>query len=115
MFCPKCGAKIDDANANYCPKCGARLKEGPSVGVFDATTSGESSARTHGAQSVNRANDLGRLYVIGGLLNILFPGLGRLYLGDIGIGVAELLLAFIGIGYIWSLVDGVILLISNVD
>ena len=35
MFCPKCGAEVDD-NAVFCPKCGSRLKEQPSTNVDKA-------------------------------------------------------------------------------
>lgn len=51
-----------------------------------------------------------------GLLNILLPfGIGRFYIGDTGIGVAQLLVSLLtcGIGGLWSLVDGIILLTSD--
>lgn len=44
--------------------------------------------------------------IAAGVLNIL-PGFGRFYLGYSSIGVLQLLLSFCGIGWIWSIVDGI--------
>ena len=51
--------------------------------------------------------------LIAGLLNILLPfGIGRFYIGDTGTGIAQLLVAIFtcGIGSLWSLIDGVLML-----
>jgi TM2 domain-containing membrane protein YozV len=47
-----------------------------------------------------------------GLLQILVPiGVGRFYTGDIGIAVAQLLLALLcGVGIIWCIIDGIVIL-----
>ncbi|WP_312024938.1 DUF1707 domain-containing protein [Kibdelosporangium aridum] len=46
-----------------------------------------------------------------GLLQILLPfGIGRFYTGHTGMAVAQLLLSFVGVGVIWCLIDGIILL-----
>ncbi|HEU5475871.1 MAG TPA: DUF1707 domain-containing protein [Actinophytocola sp.] len=51
--------------------------------------------------------------IAAGLLQILLPfGTGRFYTGHIHIAVLQLVLVFTGIGVIWSIVDG-ILLIAN--
>lgn len=53
-----------------------------------------------------------RSKVAAGLLQLLVPvGLGRLYTGHIGIGVAQLVLTlFFGIGIIWAFIDGIVIL-----
>ena len=52
--------------------------------------------------------------VIGGLLNIL-PGFGRFYLGYAAHGVLQLFtVALCGIGLIWSIVDGIYILLGGV-
>jgi TM2 domain-containing membrane protein YozV len=44
---------------------------------------------------------------------ILFGGIGRLYAGHTGIGVAQLILSCTGIGSIWSIIDGILILVSD--
>jgi hypothetical protein len=53
-----------------------------------------------------------RSKVVAGLLQLFLPfGIGRLYSGHTGIGVAQLLLTlFFGIGAIWAFVDGIVIL-----
>lgn len=52
--------------------------------------------------------------LIAGALQVLLPfGIGRFYLGDRGVAIAQLLTVFIGVGLIWSFVDGVLLLIRS--
>ena len=49
--------------------------------------------------------------LIAGLLQLLLPiGIGRLYTGHTGIGVAQLLLSFLGIGMLWAFIDGIVIL-----
>jgi hypothetical protein len=49
-----------------------------------------------------------------GLLQILLPfGTGRFYTGHIGIAVAQLVLVFVGIGVIWSIIDGILLITTG--
>lgn len=57
---------------------------------------------------------------VAGLLQLLsligIGGIGRLYIGDIGIGVAQLLVGWFtfGIGLIWSIVDAVLIFSDKV-
>jgi len=53
--------------------------------------------------------------VVAGLLNIFLFGAGRLYTGHIGIGIAQILTTvFCGVGYIWALIDGIMMLMGKV-
>jgi len=58
--------------------------------------------------------------IVAGLLQLIslvgVGGIGRLYMGDIGIGVAQLLVGWLtcGIGLIWSIVDAVLILTGKV-
>ncbi|MEZ0353389.1 TM2 domain-containing protein [Mycobacterium sp. pR1184] len=56
---------------------------------------------------------------IAGLLQLLslvgIGGIGRFYIGDTGIGVAQLLLGLCGIGLIWSIIDAVLILTDKVN
>ncbi len=40
-------------------------------------------------------------------------GIGRLYMGDTGKGIAQLVLSFVFVGSIWSIIDGIIMLTSE--
>ena len=53
-----------------------------------------------------------RSKVLAGLLQLFLPfGVGRLYSGHIGIGVAQLVLTvFFGVGIIWAFIDGIVIL-----
>ncbi len=58
---------------------------------------------------------------VAGLLQLLsligIGGIGRFYIGDIGVGVAQLLVGWFtcGIGLIWSIVDAVLILSDKVS
>jgi TM2 domain-containing membrane protein YozV len=53
-----------------------------------------------------------RSRIAGGILNLLLPGIGRMYLGYGAIGVIQLLVTLItcGVGWIWPFVDGILML-----
>lgn len=49
-----------------------------------------------------------------GILQILLPfGIGRFYTGHTGIAVAQLLTSFLFIGVVWSIIDGILLLVNG--
>src|ERR1700754_2174153 len=56
---------------------------------------------------------------VAGLLQLLslvgMGGVGRFYIGDVGMGVAQLLLGLCGVGLIWSIIDAVLILTDKVD
>lgn len=54
-----------------------------------------------------------RSRVLGGLLQI-FPGVGRMYLGYGGYGALQLVLSCFLIGWLWSVIDGIIILSGGV-
>ncbi len=54
--------------------------------------------------------------MVAGLLQILLPlGIGRMYMGHTGIGVAQLLVAIFtcGLGSLWAFIDGIMILVGN--
>jgi TM2 domain-containing membrane protein YozV len=52
--------------------------------------------------------------IAAGVLNIVFPGIGRIYAGHVGTGLLMILTSFcFGIGYIWSLIDGILYLVGT--
>lgn len=52
----------------------------------------------------------------GGVLNIVLPGVGRMYLGYVGTGVLQLVLTICsgGLLYFWPLIDGILMLAGTV-
>lgn len=55
--------------------------------------------------------------ILAGILNIVIPGVGRMYLGYSALGVIQFLSTFItcGIAYLWGLVDGILMIIGSVS
>jgi len=54
--------------------------------------------------------------ILAGVLQLCIPGVGRIYLGHIAEGVMQFLLAFLcfGLGWIWSIIDGIMMLVGSV-
>jgi hypothetical protein len=53
---------------------------------------------------------------LAGILQILLPGVGRLYLGYLAIGVLQILttLCTCGVLWIWSFIDGLLILLGHI-
>jgi TM2 domain-containing membrane protein YozV len=52
---------------------------------------------------------------VGGILNLIIPGVGRMYLGYGAMGVLQFMLAFCGgVGLVWSFIDGILILTGTV-
>ncbi len=54
--------------------------------------------------------------LIAGLLQILLPfGIGRMYMGNVGLGVAQLVVTLVtcGVGAVWPFVDGILILVGD--
>ena len=53
--------------------------------------------------------------LVAGLLQIFVAGVGRMYMGQVGLGVAQLCVAIFtcGVGIIWSFIDGSLILTKD--
>jgi Domain of unknown function (DUF1707)/TM2 domain len=52
-----------------------------------------------------------RSKIVAGLLQLFLPiGIGRLYTGHAGIGIAQLILSLFGLGVLWAFIDGIVIL-----
>ncbi|MCD4534507.1 TM2 domain-containing protein [Nocardioides sp. cx-169] len=54
--------------------------------------------------------------LVAGLLQILVPfGVGRFYIGDTGVGIAQLVVSIItcGVGCLWPVIDGILMLVQD--
>lgn len=88
----------------------------PTFGGFPATTQ-------HGAYPEQLQMRQTQLYsaarsdrsrALAGVLQLIFPGIGRIYLGYSAIGVLQLVSSLCFFGYIWSIIDGIIILTGGV-
>ncbi len=58
---------------------------------------------------------------VAGLLQLLslvgIGGLGRLYVGDVGLGIAQLIVGWLtcGVGLVWSIIDAILILTDKVN
>jgi TM2 domain-containing membrane protein YozV len=61
--------------------------------------------------------DLRKSKLVAGLLGVLLGGLGlhRFYLGYIGIGIAQIVVSFAtcGLGALWGLIEGILILVGS--
>jgi TM2 domain-containing membrane protein YozV len=52
---------------------------------------------------------------VGGILNLIIPGVGRMYLGYGAMGILQFILALCGgVGIVWSFIDGILILTGTV-
>lgn len=119
MYCKNCGNQMDP-NAVICVKCGCAKGTGisycPNCG--QPTNPGAAVCTSCGAAlTVAPAADA-KSKLVAGLLGIFLGGLGvhNFYLGYTGKGVAQLLLSLcFGIGAIWGLVEGIMILCGKIN
>ena len=120
MYCKNCGNEIDP-NAAICIKCGYAKGTGDKFcsNCGNEVASGASVCMNCGyaiGVSVDPSTQKSKL--VAGLLGILLGGLGvhNFYLGYTGKGIAQILLSFcFGIGAIWGLIEGVLILCGNIN
>jgi len=120
MYCKNCGNQMDP-NAAVCVKCGVAAGTGmnfcPNCGV--QTTPGAAVCTSCGvalAQPVVAGEQKSKM--VAGLLGIFLGGLGihNFYLGYTGKAVAQIILSVCcGIGAIWGLIDGIMILCGKVS
>jgi TM2 domain-containing membrane protein YozV len=84
----------------------------PYTGGQPAVPGGYDPQAPYGRDPVSGFPYSDRSKVVAGLLQLFLPiGIGRLYAGHTGIGIAQLLLTlFFGIGMIWAFIDGIVIL-----
>ncbi|NLD61432.1 TM2 domain-containing protein [Candidatus Sumerlaeota bacterium] len=100
--CKQCGAQNIDGIAN-CEYCGSPLA--PPKPVFVEQNQMTQTVATFPEQKSR---------LVAALLQFFLPfGIGRFYLGYVGIGVCQLLTASIYIGLLWSWADGVYIISGN--
>jgi TM2 domain-containing membrane protein YozV len=80
------------------------------------TPYGFNPAAPYGVDPLTGAAYSDKSKLVAGLLQILIPlGIGRMYMGHTGVGVAQLLVTIFtcGIGSVWPFIDGIVILAGN--
>lgn len=82
------------------------------TGGYPAVHGGYDPQAPYGRDPVSGFPYSDRSKVLAGLLQLFLPiGIGRMYAGHTGIGVAQLLLTlFFGLGMVWAFIDGIVIL-----
>ena len=94
MTCKKCGKEITDGT-KFCPNCGE---------LQDSNTLSHSSGESPKSRTIAAV----LAFFLGGL------GVHRFYVGKIGSGIVQILLTCcFGIGYVWALIDMIVILCGN--
>jgi TM2 domain-containing membrane protein YozV len=82
--------------------------------AYPATTTSRDLEAPYGREPATGIPYSERYKVIAGVLQILVPfGVGRFYTGHIGMGVAQLLVSLTAIGVLWSIIDGILILVGR--
>ena len=117
MFCKNCGAEIDP-NAAICVKCGFQKGKGTKYcqNCGAEVTEGAAACMNCGF-ALQTAVSGQKSKLVAGLLGIFLGGLGvhNFYLGYTGKAIAQILLSCIGIGEIWGLIEGILILVGKID
>lgn len=120
MYCKNCGNQIDD-KAAVCVKCGVKTGVGTSFchNCGNPTQAGADVCTSCGVKLNNiAAGAIQKSKMTAGLLGILLGGFGvhNFYLGYTGKAIAQICLTFcFGIGYIWGLIEGILILTGKID
>jgi TM2 domain-containing membrane protein YozV len=132
VYCSRCGNPVP-AGATYCEICGLAVpspkKAEVQVGqpIPPSTLRGtestlvksqpSSSSAPFGIEPTTGLPYSSRSKVAAGLLQIFLGGLGigRFYTGHVGIAIAQIVVTLItcGLGAIWPLIDGIMMLVGN--
>lgn len=117
MYCKNCGNQMDP-NAAVCVRCGCAKGTGlsycPNCG--NPTVPGAAVCTSCGA-NLNVVSAESKSKLAAGLLGIFLGGLGvhNFYLGYTGKAIAQILLSCIGVGAIWGLIEGILILCGTIN
>ena len=120
MFCRNCGKQVAD-QAIMCVACGCPPRNGTNfcVNCGKPTTPVAQICMQCGVGLPAAPPPDAKSKLAAGLLGILLGGFGvhRFYLGFIGIGIAQIAVTLVtcGIGHLWGLIEGILILTGNIN
>ena len=112
-------------NQNYCPNCGAPLEEGSNVCPHCGSIVGPEPAQNQYQQPQYQQQPVYQNFgyqplpakskIAAGLLHLLIGGIGvgNFYMGNIGLGIVDILFCWTGIPAIVNFIRGIIILCSS--
>ena len=130
MFCPSCGSQVPDG-ANNCPNCGASMNPGANTQNYGAgpINDGNQAFGTNPVNNqyqqpnqqaqTNNPNGERKSKLVAGLLGILVGAFGvhNFYLGRTSRGIIQIIVTLVtcGIGGLWGLIEGILILCGNIN
>lgn len=90
----------------------------PQPGPYPYGPYGANPAAPYGYHPVTGIPFSDKSKIVAGLLQVFLPfGIGRMYMGHVGLGVAQLVVTLVtcGIGALWPFIDGIIILVSGAN
>lgn len=108
MTCKYCGCKVSD-DTTICPHCCASI-------VSDKPKTVDEKIESKFSEGVSVGKS-GKSKLVAGLFAILLGGIGvhHFYMGNVGLGVVDILFSWTGIPSILGLVNGIIYLTESDD
>lgn len=106
MFCKYCGCNVND-DTTVCPHCSADISS-------DRPKTTEQKSETKFSDGVP-VGKYGKSKLVAGLFAILLGGIGvhHFYMGNIGLGVVDILFSWTGLPGLIGLVNGIIYLTES--
>ena len=120
MFCRNCGKEVHE-QAVICVSCGCPPKSGKK---FCQNCGAETNPSAEvcvkcGVKLATIVPEGKKSKLAAGLFGILLGGLGihRFYLGYVGIGIAQIVVTFVtlGFGAIWGFIEGILILTGSMN
>lgn len=120
MYCRNCGKDVNP-QAMICTNCGAPPLKGASFCQHCGTETNPLAELCVkcGLRLGKYADPNAKSKLVAGLLGIFLGALGvhRFYLGFTGIGIAQIAVSIVtcGIGSLWGLIEGILILTGNIN
>ena len=119
-YCPNCGAPLEEGS-NVCPHCGSIVGPEPAQNQYQQPQYQQPQYQQPQYQQQPVYQNFGyqplpaKSKIAAGLLHLLIGGIGvgNFYMGQIGLGIVDILFCWTGIPSIVNFIRGIIILCSS--